>query len=291
MFSGRDYRDSFEHKKRLIEGQYHLKIAGKPFVDKHCNFLFDFQIGNTMALFRSGLYDISKVTSPLPILTAGKVHDPASYNIDIQVGITKDVILAVYNESIYPTSDDILGNISKTHDIESTIPYDVFTKAVKDAVVDNVHAIMEKFRGNHYFFVCKTYDTNYDLPFNQVEQLRKLSKNTSEPLEELSPVELEGTRKGGFAFKHAIRRIFIKHKHHSQTLKNYGHESYMSILIIRVDSFIMGAKRQAEIVNDIITELNTGLERRLFKVQDIDPGLLSRIRKTQSIEGVIKFEG
>jgi hypothetical protein len=42
MFSGRDYRDSFEHKKRLIEGQYHLKIAGKPFVDKHCNFLFDF---------------------------------------------------------------------------------------------------------------------------------------------------------------------------------------------------------------------------------------------------------
>ena len=32
-FSGREYGNSYVHKQRLLEGQYHLKVAGKPFIN------------------------------------------------------------------------------------------------------------------------------------------------------------------------------------------------------------------------------------------------------------------
>jgi hypothetical protein len=149
---------------------------------------------------------------------------------------------------------------------------------------------MEKLPGNHYYFVCKTYVTNYDMPFNKVEKLRKLSKNTSEPLEELSPVELEGTRKGAFAFRHVIRDIYIKYKPPTHRLKDYGYDGYIGIVIMKV-GMVSSNKKQIGFVNDVIEALNSGLERRLFKVDDIQPVLLSKIRSTQDVEGVIKFEG
>lgn len=275
----------------MLEGQYHLKLAGKPFVDKHCSFLLDFDIGKTKVLFRSGLYDISKVTAPLPVLTAGNIHDPASFNINLDVGITKDAIIAIYNESILPTSDDIFANMPKTQDLEQPIPYDVFVRAVNMSILDSVHEIMEELPGNHYFFVCKTYGSNYDMPFNKVEKLRQLSKNTSEPLDELSPVELEGTRKGKFAFHHTIRDIFIKHKPSVQNLKDYSYDGYIGVMITKFELLSSGNKKQLGFVNDVIEALNSGIERGLFKVHDIEPVLLSRIRNIQEIEGVIKFEG
>jgi len=292
MFSGRTYGNSFDHKKRLLEGQYHLKVAGKPFVDKHCSFLLDFDMGNnTKAIFRSGLYEISTVTTPLPVLTAGKVHDPASFNINLDVGITKDAIIAIYNESLLPTSDDIFANMPKTQDLEQPIPYDVFARAVNRSILDSVHEIMVEFPGNHYFFVCKTYESNYDMPFNKVEALRKLSKNTSEPLEELSPVELEGTRKGKFAFRHTMRDLFIKHRTAVQNIKDYSYDGYIGLVNTKFGLLSSGNKKQIGYINDVIEALNSGIERRLFKVDDIEPILLSRIRNTQDIEGVIKFEG
>ena len=284
-FSGRNY-NTYSHKTRLMEGQYHLKVAGKPFVDKYCDFLFHFNIGNTTAIFRSGLYDISKVTKPLPVLTAGDIYDASSYNINIEEGITKDVILAVYYESIYPTSDDILANISKTHDIEKIIPYAVFVRAVSDVVVDDVHGIMEKMRGNHYFFLCRGYTDH--LPLNVVEEIRQMSKNTSEPLEELSPVQLQRT-KGVVAFKQTIQKIFLNQKLPNQTIDDYNYDGYINVICKVFDMLTPGKRKRIQFVNYVIEEINDGLERR-FTIHDIEPSLLAKLREIQ-IEGVIKFVG
>jgi hypothetical protein len=280
-FSGREYRNSYVHKQRLLEGQYHLKVAGKPFVNKYCNFLFEFQLDDTtVALFRSGLYDISTVTKPLPVLSDGKVFDTSSFNVNIKVGITKDVILSIYEESIYPTSDAILEQISKTHDIENIIPYKVFVRAVHQIVVDDLYDIMYELPGNHYFFLCKIHVN--DLPFNVVEGIRQMSKNTSEPLNELSPVHLKSTRKGVFAFKHVIKKLFVSKKLPSQTLADYNYEGYIRVLCNVFD--MATSKNRIRFINDVIDEINAGLDK--FTVHDIHPDLLSKIRISQEIEGV-----
>jgi hypothetical protein len=289
-FNGREYRNSFEHKKRLLEGQYHLKVAGKPFINKYCDFLFEFKLDDTtVALFRSGLYDISTVTKPLPVLSAGKVYDTSSFNINIKEGITKDVIVAVYDESIYPTSHAILEYISKTHDIEKNIPYKVFVRAVRNVVVDDLYDILYELPGHHYFFGCKIYANNYVLPLNRVEEIRQMSKNTSEPLEELSPVQLQSTRKGGFAFKHVIYGIFIKNKLPSQTLSEYNYEGYIHLICKVFDMVSPDKIKRIEFVNDVIDGINAGLGK--FTLHDIHPKLLSKIIISQEIEGVHRFEG
>jgi len=287
-FSGREYHNSFEHKKRLLEGQFHLKVAGKPFVNKYCNFLLEFKLNDTtVALFRSGLYDISTVTKPLPLLADGKIFDTSSFNVNIEEGITKDVIVAVYYESIYPTSDAILENIAKTHDIENIIPYKVFVRAVRKLVVDDLYDIMYELPGNHYFFLCKIFVN--DIPYNVVEQIREMSKNTSEPLNELSPVQLQSTRKGVFAFKHVIRKIFIRKKLPTQTLADYNYEGYINVICKVFDMVTPDKKNRIQFVNDVIDEINSGLDK--FTIYDIDPKLMSKIRISQDIEGVHRFEG
>lgn len=286
-FSGREHRDSFQHKKRLLEGQFHLKVAGKPFVNKYCNFLFEFKLDDTtVALFRSGLYT-SKVTKPLPVLSAGKVFDTSSFNINIEEGITKDVIAAVYYESIYPTTEAILEHISKTHDIEKMIPYKVFVRAVRKVVVDDLYDIMYELPGNHYFFLCKIYPK--DLPLNVVEGIRQMSKNTSEPLNELSPVELQSTRKGVFAFQYTIKKIFVNKKLPSQTLDDYNYEGYIQVICKVFDMVTPDKKNRIKFVNDVIDEINTGFGK--FTIHDIHPQLLSKIRISQDIEGVHRLEG
>ena len=286
-FSGREYRNSYVHKQRLLEGQYHFKVAGKPFVNKYCDFLFEFKLDDTtVALFRSGLYDLSTVTKPLPILSDDKVFDTASFNVNTEAGITKDVILAVYEESIYPTSDAILEQISKTHDIEKMIPYKVFVRAVHQVVVDDLYDIMYELRGHHYFFLCKIHGEN--VPLNVVEGIRQMSKNTSETLNELSPVQLQTTRKGVYAFKNVIKKIFASKKLPSQTMADYNYEGYVNV-ICKVFDMAPAKRNRIQFVNDVIEEINAGLGK--YTVHDIHPKLLSKIRISQEIEGVIKFDG
>jgi hypothetical protein len=154
-------------------------------------------------------------------------------------------------------------------------------------VVDDLYDAMYELPGNHYFFLCKIHG-KYDLPFNVVEGIRQMSKNTSEALNELSPVHLKSTRKGVFAFKHVIKRIFLSKKLASQTLADYNYEGYVNVICKVFDMVTPEKRNRIQFVNDVIDEINAGLDK--YTVHDIHPKLLAKIISLQEIDGVHRLE-
>jgi hypothetical protein len=86
-----------------------------------------------------------------------------------------------------------------------------------------------------------------------------------------------------------IKKIFASKKLPSQTMADYNYDVFIHLICKIFDMISPDKIKRIEYVNDIIEEINAGLKK--FTVHDIHPKLLSKIRMSQEIEGVIKFDG
>ena len=265
LFSGNQFSNTFSHKRMLQEGEYHLKEEGDPYKNLYCDFVFKFDKGNHMyALLRSGLYNIEIPRLKLPILKEDDIYDHVSINIDSRVGLTFGNIKQLYHGCVYPDLDTILSNItletqnpSMADDI--IVPYRVFQAAVHKTVTLNVDGLMERFKGNHYFFVCRTYEHNHHHSFNSVQARRQSSaeRGTRRLSRRASPTMLEGsTRKRRDNFKRIIKKIMKDIPH----MSGAAYEGLIDIINTRFEIFIekkgKGLQRHIDFVNDIIKSMN-----------------------------------
>jgi len=294
LFSGERFSSTFTHKRMLQEGEYHLTEAGQPYTNKYCDFLFKFERGTHYALLRSGLYNVETPGLRLPILKEGDIYDHVSINIDPLVGITIGNIKQLYHGCVYPDINTILTNIilatrePNTAD-DKLVPYPLFQEAVKKSVTMNVDGLMETFKGNHYFFVCRTYaDDNHS--FNTVEARRVLSAERK-TRRRRSPLQ-GSTRKGRDQFKRAIRKMVRD----MPIFKTSDYVTVMNMIQMRFKIFIDAggnpAQRQIDFVNTTIGFINDSLAKRQFTIDDMrdtDPTFVEKLAQTQAFSTALRF--
>jgi len=99
-------------KQVLMDGKYHLKTEGRPYYNKKCSFLFNFEYGDECSLSRSGLYDIDTPGLNLPTLkNEDDMVDESAIDIYKSKGLTITQIKALYRGCVYPRVTDIVDYI------------------------------------------------------------------------------------------------------------------------------------------------------------------------------------
>jgi hypothetical protein len=113
----------------LSMNDLHLTTSGELFINNHCDFIFSFGSGPIKYLYKSGLYDMSKVmTSYLPIykqnaFKPGFNHEfQHKFVIDTRVGIDFKTIKSVYKDSVFPTSKEIIKELKNVMGLPSSAP-------------------------------------------------------------------------------------------------------------------------------------------------------------------------
>ena len=315
-FTGRLYDNKFQHKEVLVKGAFHITLPGKQFTEKYCDFLQVYPNPgkpNEVIIFRSGLYDLSKITEPLPRLTGGNIYDTSSYTIDKTNGVTKELVERVYQDSIYPRANDIckiiicLTEYSErplketyydksihfdTIVMKEPIPYNIFTRAVRIASAFNLHELMTRLQGHHFFFSCRTYQKDI-LRFNQVQAIRGHSHNRAAAMfNELSPVDIKGSVKGRHNFKLYLRHLTSQHPILKDRIAQNDYDYYIEHLIGRINYCkTKGPLTPFRYVNALIEEINNGLRDKLFTANDIDSRILPYILKVNEVnDEIVKLE-
>jgi hypothetical protein len=101
----------------LSKNDLHLKREGQQFINNFCDFLFIFGEGRIKYLYKSGLYDMEKVTDTyLPLYKPSEFinHDiQTNFKIDTLEGIDLQTIKLTYKDSIFPTSKAIIKEIKR----------------------------------------------------------------------------------------------------------------------------------------------------------------------------------
>jgi len=179
------------------------------YTDKHCNFLFDIEHPDgTVAVFRSGLYDINQLELTLPSLE-DDIYKSAVCVINSDVGITFEQIKEIYKGSLFPTTESIILNLKKYETEDDTyypiIPYNEFKLVVEKEVAKyNVSHLMLLFPGRHYYASCR------DLPnptyANSVYTARARAQSFNSGNENTEPTEFYFINN----YNVLLQEIFIK---------------------------------------------------------------------------------
>ncbi len=104
----------------------HLTTTGEVFNNNSCDFIFSFDSGPIKYLYKSGLYNMSKVMKPyLPIYKHNATHPKFNHDfqhkfvIDTRVGIDLHTIKSIYKDSVFPTSKKIVNELKKVMGLPS----------------------------------------------------------------------------------------------------------------------------------------------------------------------------
>jgi hypothetical protein len=290
LFTGRHFSDNHPHRIKLLEGVFHVNRPREEYIDKNCDFLFSFKTDltkpNIISLFRSGLYDTEQLSSPLPILKDGNIYDGSSFTIDTHVGITREVIRSVYQDSLFPTAEDILRRI----DVADPIPYEMFKQTVYSLTLrKKVHDLMQEFTGDHYYFVCRSYASNYALPLNNVLEIRGRSRNRSALMGAFDPTvpTVNHHANGKYMFNLFFSKMYItdeaiggsKFKNTDPAGDHFIKTINLQLEIILRNPPESWKPKQNVMISHLLSHLNEGIARRLFKVSDISPIIMKHINK------------
>jgi hypothetical protein len=232
-----------EGTNQLWNHNLHLKTIEDYFINNYCDFVavFDSDDKYIKYLYKSGLYKLENHSQMNKLRTRGR-HSPEDemlhhFNIDTRIGIDFNTIRAVYDGSVFPTSDEIIKQIKhitkkgtikrafsapnerKTHfyfytskrassapnsslnKTNLTIPYDIFIQAVKNVVGKTTcYELFTQFPGNHYNFMCR--DLNGPL-YNKIETYYNTHEYLSRP--EYNDYVLNDTRQ---RFKIVLTNFF-----------------------------------------------------------------------------------
>ena len=201
-----DYRNGNYPHPIFSLNDLHLKVEGDKFINNTCDFLFIFGNGPIKQLYKSGLYNMStayNIDLELPLEIQSK------FDIDTREGIDFHTISLVYKHSVFPTAKDIISEIkrvlknpTRSNKVTSKnsayvrsnknkmlpnsnfnlnytkIPYDLFVSAVKTVVDDMTgFSLMKKYPGNHYNFVCRSYENPLNMQLEKILLHRRESNN------------------------------------------------------------------------------------------------------------------
>jgi len=326
LYKGSQYNNTFQHKRALMEGELHLNKAGDKYQNKSSTFILDFHNKKgkgIISLFRSGLYDLSTPGLELPRIDGGEIFDKSSIDIK-QSGLTVGNIRDLYKGCVFPNIDDILENVKKdlntmyrhrqpdlmvdTLTDDMLIPFRIFQYAMSTSANMNVDQLMEKFPGNHYFFICRNprEDLEFAQPYENVLQHRQLSKNRAEAMlgKPIVPTASHGlTLKAQQHFRRQLQEVFNTHfKGDNKDFISQEYSGFMNVIkeeffdiFIRDKGYPVNRKGEpmpeiTEMCNAIIQKINDELRIHEHTYVHIDHGLLDLIRQSQEFETATRFE-
>jgi len=333
LYKGAQYNATFQHKNKLLEGEFHLKQVGDAYQNKSCTFILEFYNETrpgSVSIFRSGLYDINTPGLKLPRIDGDELFDKASIDFDKKTGLTVANIKELYRGSVYPRVEDILENVKKnmndklsteskiqTLSDEQLIPFRTFQYAMHDSVNMKVDQLMERFPGNHYFFICRelTPDVAFKESYTDVQAHRKASKNKAEallgkPIEEVPPYGLN--LKAQQHFMRQIQKVFIELYKSDKGVKEAKGQAYgeyetevrkeitqeygimMDTLIEYFEEFIDDKGKASPYIvrfcNAIIQMINDNLRIHPHTFVHIDKRLVALIVQAQQFEEATRID-
>jgi hypothetical protein len=332
LYKGEQYNNQFQHKHKLLEGDYHLKEEGDDYQNKICSFILEFNNKkgkNIVSIFRSGLYDIRTPGLQLPTLDGGEIFDKSSIDVDKGVGLTVANIKQLYSGCVYPNIEDILTNVkinfnqrslpeSRIDELNDThvIPFSVFKYAVHDTVNMDVSQLMERFPGNHYFFICRepTKDKEFKDSYSEILAQRQISKNRAEarlgkPIE----APYHGlTLRGEQHFRRQLQKVFIElYKSDDGRKENKGEpypnsetgareevtKEYSIMLEVLIEYFQELIDLEGnpspyilKFCNAIINTINENYRIHNHTIAHINKKLLKLMREAQQFENVARLD-
>ena len=309
-------------KQILMEGKYHLKTEGRPYYNKTCSFLFDFEYDDVCCLSRSGLYEIDTPGLNLPTLkNEDDMIDESAIDIYKSEGLTITQIKALYRGCVYPRITDILDYIrlhrpktirqklkftvnkntffSKDRPYSRTvprnkdlqfrvktqlaklIPYDLFIDAVASATTKTVADLMRDYPGNHYYFVCRNYDSQYARPYENVKLNRQISG------EKNAPKNLNySTLLGKDNFKFIIQQIYIKndpeytdHNYEDMIFRLKGYFNTLNDVIEDGGQLDERHDKIIGFVDTTVRMIDENIKSKQIHVDDVDSELMDLITK------------
>jgi hypothetical protein len=276
--------------KRTI---FHLHTEDQPFIEKECDFLFEFFLGRKVRLYKSGLYIVG---STVPQLENKNYEDLALAEIDPNGNIPIELIDAMYSDSVYPKLKAIKHNIfhllkkenanvpnsPESITIDSEIPYDLFVRAVRLSSKKTVSELMAKYPGNHYFLPCRVYVDQHKHPIHynssQTRRMRQMSNNNIKTRFNATPQVLPVEANDYY------ERLITDCLKKEMNVRNY--QAAIGILNLRFG--ISNPKpRIIEFFNDLITKIKEHISLGYFTINDVT--IAAQLRGLNS-KGVISLD-
>jgi hypothetical protein len=264
MFLGKNTQTGY--KEELSRGRYHFKNEDSLYKDKFCDFFFKFGEEDNIAMFRSGFYEIIDGLE-LPRLIEGSLFDSASINVPKDGYVRREDIERIYAGSLYPTAQQIIQEL-ESYD---PIPFSIFQQAVRKVAIWNVSQLMDKYPGNHYYFVCRSPLTELsEENYNALSKERAASRNEDDDTNPHSWL-LEHN------FKRTITRIYNRVSSRPTKTPYKSMLGYIKWLFNKFNT--LGEKMEQ--VNVTIQMLNKALEQNKFRESDMDIELIKLIHESQ----------
>lgn len=272
--------------KRTI---FHLHTEDQPFIEKVCDFLFEFNIGEKVRLYKSGLYPLG---SNVPQLENKNYQELALAEIDPTGNIPIELIDEMYSESIYPKLKTIKHNIVHllkkenanvpnspiSITIESEIPYELFVRAVRLSCKKTVSELMIKHIGNHYFLPCRVYTDKDKNPIHyglaNTRRLRQMSNNNTRNRFNVSPQILPAESND---YYERVITDFVKREMNSNSYK-----AALGVLKLRF-GIAQPKPRIIDFFNSLITEIKQHISSGHFTMNDVTIAADLRALKTKGV--------
>lgn len=186
-------RNGQVNAKRMGHEQYHLKVAGHPFTQRPFEFLFYGDVTqDPVELRRSGLYDIEVFPPPLDGYTVQAYHENQTVSIQ--------EFIELFRGSLFPTQQDLMQVASSYHPTYKFNFYELADIVLKITEGVLLSSLMERFKGNHYNFTCRSHPEGVNIA--SVQRARRNSITES---------------KRATPFKNAKYEEFLKRKQETET--------------------------------------------------------------------------
>jgi len=186
-------RNGQANAKRMGHEQYHLKVAGHPFTQRPLEFLFYGDVGkDPVELRRSGLYDIEVFPPPLDGYTVQAYHENQTVSIQ--------EFIELFRGSLFPTQQDLMQIASSYPPEYKFNLYELADIVLKITEGVFLSSLMERFRGNHYNFTCRSHPEGVNNA--SVQRVRRNSFTQS---------------KRATPFKNAKYKEFLKRRQEAET--------------------------------------------------------------------------
>jgi hypothetical protein len=146
-------KDGYVNSEKMGHEEYHLKVPGQPFTERPFEFiLYDGLDDDLITVNRSGLYEIETFPTPLDGYTI-KIHKDSP-------SVLAEDILELYNGSVFPSQAELKASMA-IYPPDYRYNFFELVKIVDDIIKGVFQStLMERFKGNHYNFSCRSYPNN-----------------------------------------------------------------------------------------------------------------------------------
>jgi hypothetical protein len=231
--------------QRMGHEQYHLKVEGDPFTQRPFEFLFYGDISeDPIEIRRSGLYDIEVFPPPLDGYTVHAHYETPSVSLQ--------EFIELFRGSVFPTQQDLMqvaSSYPQGHLYNFQEIADIVLK-ITDGVL--LSSLMERFRGNHYNFTCRSHPEGVNNA--SVQRVRRNSITQS---------------KRATPFKNAKYQEFLKRKKELEA----SQLTNIDVIKLRLSIFVRKGqplnKRQIEVVGSSLETIK-GLLKGGEQIEDAE---------------------